>query len=676
MNIRNLICLLLTFAGVIPANAALSKYDKNAPVGWASYNYELTGGGNAAPITVTSLSELTDALSGDKAAVIVVKGTIEVPSVKSIKEVSNKTLVGEPGAMLKSTGSIDKTTSGIFNITNCENLIIRNIVFQGPGSHDVDGYDLVCLDKCSHIWIDHCEFIDGLDGNLDIKGATDFVSITWCQFRYTSLSDTYEPRSKVRASDADPTKSHSYSNLIGSSDSATGDRGKLNITFNNCHWGKGCVERMPRVRYGKIHIANCLYNSERSHYCIGGGVEANVRAEHSAFIGVNDPYKSYSKTSAPDIVEFIGCHFDNCTGNTTGSGGSAFIPPYTLSVYDATLVESVVTDSGNGAGATLTSPLTIGEIESGGDGGGDEGGEVIVVSSKTWNFSEWNESGEKSATFTNDGLTIKATSAKPVSFSNASMSIDGFDFTKCLDVKGGGNTEQRCMEFTIPGKSEIILYSNAGDKGRTVNIHDGKEVVHSQSANKIVYTATEAATLYVYSAGSGIQFFQIGYKVLGEAPKSDDATLRQLKVNGTDILLKPDVYTYKYVLDVHEALSSIEAIASHSKASVAPIDLPASLPATVLITVTAENGAQQIYTLSVSQKTDTSIGSVAAAAPSFRDGTLYAPEASHIAVYRPDGTAVVSASTPELSLAPMPGGIYIVRIRYADGRTAVLRLRK
>ena len=122
--------------------------------------------------------------------------------------------------------------------------------------------------------------------------------------------------------------------------------------------------------------------------------------------------------------------------------------------------------------------------------------------------------------------------------------------------------------------------------------------------------------------------------------------------------------------------TKIEAIASHSKASVAPIDLPASLPATVLITVTAENGAQQVYTLSVSQKTDTSIGSVTAAAPSFRDGTLYAPEASHIAVYRPDGTAVVSASTPELSLAPMPGGIYIVRIRYADGRTAVLRLRK
>ena len=96
------------------------------------------------------------------------------------------------------------------------------------------------------------------------------------------------------------------------------------------------------------------------------------------------------------------------------------------------------------------------------------------------------------------------------------MSIDGFDFTKCLDVKGGGNTEQRCMEFTIPGKSEIILYSNAGDKGRTVNIHDGKEVVHSQSANKIVYTATETATLYVYSAGSGIQFFLLINQIAGQ----------------------------------------------------------------------------------------------------------------------------------------------------------------
>ncbi|MBO6099261.1 MAG: hypothetical protein J6P01_03890, partial [Prevotella sp.] len=63
--------------------------------------------------------------------------------------------------------------SGVFYITNCSNLIIRNLSFQGSGSVDVGGYDLVAIiNGTNHVWVDHCEFIDGQDGNFDITNES------------------------------------------------------------------------------------------------------------------------------------------------------------------------------------------------------------------------------------------------------------------------------------------------------------------------------------------------------------------------------------------------------------------------------------------------------------------------------------------------------------------------
>ena len=91
---------------------------------------------------------------------------------------------------------IDKTgdsnesyrNSGILTVNGKENIIIRNITFVGPGAIDVGGSDLISFTGAKHCWVDHCEFIDGMDGNFDITNSSDFNTVSWCIFRYTDRS--------------------------------------------------------------------------------------------------------------------------------------------------------------------------------------------------------------------------------------------------------------------------------------------------------------------------------------------------------------------------------------------------------------------------------------------------------------------------------------------------------
>ena len=154
-------------------------------------------------------------------------------------------MIGLPGSKLVST---DKTAanSGNMYMKRCSNIIVRNMTFEGPGAYDVDGRDNFVVDNSTNIWVDHCEFRDGLDGNFDIKNAADLISVTWCKFIYFK---------KPTAGGSGGSDDHRFTNLIGSGDDATQDRGKLRITFQYCWWAEGCKARMPRVRFGKVHVA-------------------------------------------------------------------------------------------------------------------------------------------------------------------------------------------------------------------------------------------------------------------------------------------------------------------------------------------------------------------------------------------------------------------------------------
>lgn len=145
--------------------------------------------------------------------------------------------------------SEDYRKSGCISLSNCQNIIIRNITFKGPGAIDVGGYDLISCTGSKNCWVDHCEFMDGMDGNFDITQKADFNTVSWCVFRYTDRSYM-----------------HQNTNLIGSSDSEA--TGFLNTTFAFNWWAAGCNQRMPMGRVGKIHMLNNYYSCSGASLCM------------------------------------------------------------------------------------------------------------------------------------------------------------------------------------------------------------------------------------------------------------------------------------------------------------------------------------------------------------------------------------------------------------------------
>src|SRR5436305_103881 len=87
-----------------------------SPIGWASLNGGTTGGGNATPVVVTTLSAFNTAAKGTTAAVIYVKGNLG-QGTATIG--SNKTIVGCSGTT--------PTLSGHVGFSTSTNVILRNM---------------------------------------------------------------------------------------------------------------------------------------------------------------------------------------------------------------------------------------------------------------------------------------------------------------------------------------------------------------------------------------------------------------------------------------------------------------------------------------------------------------------------------------------------------------------
>jgi pectate lyase len=310
--------LLMTFLSLL-ISVTIYAQDQCRPVGWATQNGGTTGGGTATPVTVKTISELQTQAKSSGAKVIYVEGTLS----GRVTVASDKTIFGKPGALL----------IGGFDIKDAKNVIVRNMKVQGPGAVDVDGVDCILVDNSTNVWLDHLEIWDGQDGNMDIVNGSNYISVTWTKFRYTSAS-----------------KNHMFCNLLGNSDSKTTDAGKIKVTMQYNWWAEKVLERMPRVRFGQVHVVNNLFTSTGNGHCVRAGLKADLLVESNVFIGVTKPIDLYENNFT--AVTARNNIFTNTSGNTEGKGTS-FTPPYSLTITSASQVETLVR---NGAGATLTAP--------------------------------------------------------------------------------------------------------------------------------------------------------------------------------------------------------------------------------------------------------------------------------------------------------------------------------
>jgi pectate lyase len=282
-------------------------------IGWAATagygRATTTGGQGGSTVDVNSASALTSAASSSATQIIRISGTI---SVAELSVNSNKTLIGVgPNA----------TINGGISISGKQNIIIQNLRINGRSS-GADG-DGIHIQNSHHVWVDHCDIWDSPDGNLDINDSSDNITVSWTRFYYSSNP---------------PASDHRYSNLIGSGDDVTSDAGKLNVTFHHNWWAERVHERMPRVRFGKVHVFNNYFSSAGNNYCVRGGYQSNIRIENNYFEDVSNPHEIDGSGA---VMTAAGNTYDGTSGSKDTSG-TAFTPPYTYQLQAASGIPAAV----------------------------------------------------------------------------------------------------------------------------------------------------------------------------------------------------------------------------------------------------------------------------------------------------------------------------------------------
>ncbi|WP_158843571.1 pectate lyase family protein [Saccharothrix deserti] len=295
--------LVATAAMAPSANAASFNLE-----GWGTQCGGTTGGGSATPVNVSTTSAFVSAVGSSSASVIRVSGTITLSSMTKVA--SNKTIIGVgSGATIAGHG---------LNVANASNVIIRNLNFRDWKD------DAINVQYSTRVWIDHNSLRNGYDGAIDIKRASDCVTVSW---------------NKISA--------HDKSMLLGHSDDNAGeDRGKLRVSYHH-NWFDGTNQRHPRVRFGNpVHVYNNYYGGVTS-YGVASTLEAGVLVEGNFFENTEDPFhRGEGSSPAANLVARNNHMVNSGSGD---QGGSVKAIPYSYTLDSASSVKSIV-QSGAGTG--------------------------------------------------------------------------------------------------------------------------------------------------------------------------------------------------------------------------------------------------------------------------------------------------------------------------------------
>jgi pectate lyase len=287
-----------------------------APTGWAAVpdlDLSTTTGGDGGPVvTVSTSADFKAQAEPDGPRIVLVDGVFGEGA--RFKVGSNVTVIGLSGAELQ----------GGLRVSGASNVIVRNLKIVGNNCSDSPddcsgGADAVSIgDGAHHVWFDHCDISDGSDGNLDVNDGADYVTISWTKFWYSGQRPG----------------GHQFSNLVGSSDNSPEDIGHLRVSYHHNWWADHIDERMPRVRYGQVHIFNSLYTAAGNSYCVGVGYFANILTEANVFFGVRDPIESSSYANEQSIVVSRNNLYVESSGHKEDRGMDVFSPPYAYALDD------------------------------------------------------------------------------------------------------------------------------------------------------------------------------------------------------------------------------------------------------------------------------------------------------------------------------------------------------
>jgi pectate lyase len=386
---------LALLAGVLCASAgsvgaAVDAARATAPLdGWASQAGGTSGGANATleqVYTVANRAQLLAAIANGGAAPKIIKlvGTVDMTEGKPYTSTADQSARG--AIRLKSNTTLigDGASAGLVNghilLSNVSQVIIRNLRIVNPCDVEpvwdpLDGstgnwnaaYDAIGITGSDHIWIDHNAFTDAPvtdnylpvenghvkqchDGAVDISNASDYVTVSYNVFG-----------------------EHDKNNLIGSSSSATGDEGKLRVTFSNNVF-RDVQSRAPRVRFGQVHLFNNYYVGSKSaavyknSYSIGPGTNAKLLSNANVFeiLGASSCDAIIKNPGDPTAGTFkdSGSLLNGAAlGACSLSSATAWTPPYAFTPRPAALVKAnALAQAGGGkltTAVTGTGKVTI-----------------------------------------------------------------------------------------------------------------------------------------------------------------------------------------------------------------------------------------------------------------------------------------------------------------------------
>ncbi|KAK2365802.1 pectate lyase [Trifolium repens] len=119
--------------------------------------------------------------------------------------------------------------------------------------------DAISVFGSSNIWIDHISLSQCEDGLVDVIQASTGITISNCHM--TKHNDVM---------------------LFGASDDYSNDKlMQITVAFN--HFGQGLIQRMPRCRFGFIHVLNNDY-THWIMYAIGGSSGPTILSQGNRFI--------------------------------------------------------------------------------------------------------------------------------------------------------------------------------------------------------------------------------------------------------------------------------------------------------------------------------------------------------------------------------------------------------
>ena len=294
-----------------------------APVAYG-YGSSATGGGSATQVVVSTAADFRTQAESTTAAVITVSGTLNLGTTK-VAVKSNKTIQGiDANATL--VGNLE-LASGVTNV------VIRGLNLTNPGTSGGDG---LTLTGATNVFITHVTFFDCANTLLRIVGGADNITVSWCEFYYTTAQTA-----------------NRHATLIGAS---TGETKALRVTLDHNWYSDRVDQQQPDSTWGHVHLYNNYFNPNGTANTSGSIARANAQflSERNQYTSIVSPL---TKTGG-GLIRANGNVYTSTTGTAADAGtDTVFTPSYSYHLHaTADLPAFLLAGAGNtagGASATL-----------------------------------------------------------------------------------------------------------------------------------------------------------------------------------------------------------------------------------------------------------------------------------------------------------------------------------